>query len=410
MQNNAQKSRGLYILLSIVVAVAIWLYVDSDLGTKVPVVVEDIPIEYVGADTTLADRGLMLLSDSDTTVTLKLEATRKVISRLDPDKLRIQADLSGITATGQQKVSYKIAYPDPVSSSSITVVKASAYMVTVNIGELYSRNVDIHCEVQGNVAEGYIAGELSFQPKTLELRGDQTEVDSVSYAKVVLVIDNASATVSELLDYRLYDANDQLVESKDIRSTSTQVQVMLPVNVVKELPLTMKFAESPGSSLSNVDYTISPSTITVSGDAALLEHVNDITLETFDLSQLEKEATYNYVIPVPDGCENLSGVTRATMKIAFRDMASTALTATRFQCDHVPEGKEVEVLTTELTVALRGTAADIAQVTPENLLITADLTDVSSASGSYTVPAQVSVETDGDVGAIGEYQIKITIS
>lgn len=411
MQTNGRKSRALYIFLSIVAAIAIWVYVDNNNGgRKVTVTASDIPIDFVGEDTTLADRGLMLLEDSDSTVTLKLEATRKVIAKLDTDKIRIQADLSGVTTTGQQKVNYKILYPNTVSSSSITVTYASAYTVSVDIGKLYSRDVDIRCKVQGKVADGYIAGEVSFQPETLELRGDQEEVDKVSYAKVVLKIDNATATVTKSLDYELYDDNDELISSDNIHSTVQQIQVTLPVNVVKELPLTMKFVESPGSSLSNIDYTIAPASITVSGDASLLDGVDSIVLDEFDLAKLDGTATYNYMIQVPTGCENLSGVTRATMKIGFKDLATTTLNATNFQCENVPEGKEVEVLTTELNVTLRGTKADIAQVTADDILVTADLTDVSSASGSYTVPAKITVDTDGDVGPVGDYQIKITIS
>lgn len=411
MQTNGRKGRALYILLSIIISIAFWVYVDNnDGGRKVIATADDIPIDFVGENTTLADRGLMLMGDSDKTVSLRLEATRKVIARLDTSKIRIQADLSGVTATGWQKVNYKILYPNTVSSSSITVTYASAYTVSVNIGELYSRDVEIRCEVQGKVADGYIAGELSCQPQTLELRGDQDLVDQVSYAKAVLKIDNAAATVTQMLDYQLYDANDQPVTDEDIHPTASQIKVTLPVNVVKELPLTVKFKETPGSSLSNVNYTIQPASVTVSGDAVQLKDVDSIVLDEFDLSELEGNATYNYVIKVPKGCENLSGVTRATMKIGFKDMATAALTATQFQCENVPEGRQVEVLTTELSVTIRGPAADVAKITAEDLRVTADLTDVSSASGSYTVPAKVTVDTDGNVGAVGEYQIKVTLS
>ena len=230
MQNNGRKSRALYILLSIVIAIAFWVYVDNnDGGTKVIVTPDEIPIDFVGENTTLADRGLMLLADSDQTVSLKLEATRKVIARLDTTKIRIQADLSGVTATGWQKVNYKILYPSTVSSSSITVTYASAYTVSVDIGELYSRDVPIHCEVQGNVADGYIAGELSYQPSTLELRGDEDLVDQVSYAKVVLKIDNAVSTVTQMLDYQLYDANDQLVTDDGIHGDHQRKIIPRPI-------------------------------------------------------------------------------------------------------------------------------------------------------------------------------------
>lgn len=406
------RHKALHLLISIVVAIGIWVYVDGIEQTLVDKTVSDIPIEFLGEDTTLAGRGLMLVSDeSDATITLKLQGTREVISRLDPAKIRITADLSSITSTGEQSINYKIIYPlSGEFSNGITVKSASAYTVSVTIGELYSRSVDIRCDIQGTVADGYIAGELQFLPEKLEIRGQQAAVDAVSYAKVTLKIDNAQETVTQMLDYTLYGTNDQPVDTTMLHATADQIQVTMPVNVVKELPLKMNFIESPGSSLSNVDYTIEPASVTVSGDAALLKDVDSIILDDFDLTKLHDPTTYNYSIVLPDGCTNSSGVTRATLKIAFKDLASTTVTVTDISFENVPEGKTVTALTDALSVFLRGPSADIADVTDSDVSLVADLQDVGSASGSYTVPATVVVHTDGDVGPIDTYQIQVNIS
>jgi hypothetical protein len=70
----------------------------------------------------------------------------------------------------------------------------------------------------------------------------------------------------------------------------------------------------------------------------------------------------------------------------------------------------VTALTPELSVTVRGTADDVGAVTPEDISILADLQDVSSASGSYTVSAVIRVNTDGDIGVVGTYQVRVTIA
>lgn len=417
MENNKRKwskRKVLHIALSILIACAIWMYVDSadnSEGSEKTKTISNIPIEYVGADTTLADRGLMLLPDSDQTVTLQIKARRRILARLDPSKIRIQADLSDITATGTHSISYTIYYPDGITRNSITILNASSYMAQVEIGELYSRNVDIRCALEGTVAEGYIAGELQFQPETLEIRGPQEEVDKVSYAKVTLSVENATETVSQALNYQLYDETGQLIEdTADLHATADQIQVTLPVNVEKELPLRVNFIEADGARVSNLEYSISPASVTVSGDAELLKDVESIKLDDFDLSDFSGPTTYRYTITVPVGCENLSGTTRATMNIKFKDMTASTVDAVNFTCENVPEGKTVTILTTELPVSLRGTAADVVSVNPDNITVVADLTDVIEASGSYTVPARVVIDNGADVGIQGEYQVRVTIS
>lgn len=418
MRNNqGDKANALYILISVLVAIAIWIYVDSSgnggSAYETTVSVENIPVEFYGEDTYLADKGLMLLDDTESTVSVEVSGSKTALMKLDVSAIRVRADVSDITSTGTQSISWRVIFPTSFDSSNVSYKpkKPSTYAVSVNVGELYRKSVDVRCDIQGAVAEGYIAGEVQCQPNVLELRGQQAEVEKISYAKVVLPIDNIKETTTQTLTYKLYDENDREVDSVNVHPVTDRIQVVLPVNVIKELPLVINFVEAPGSRVANLDYTIEPLSVTVSGDAALLRDVDSIVLEeSFDLESFSGEATYNYQITLPDGCENLSGVTRATLKIRYKDLVTATVTTSRIEYENAPEGKTVTVLTSDLPVTLRGTSADVNAVTPEDVILLADLRDVSSASGSYTVPVEVRVDTYGDVGVVGTYQIRITIS
>ena len=246
---------------------------------------------------------------------------------------------------------------------------------------------------------------------TMEIRGQAEAIDPVAYAKVVLNLDDAESTVTQELPIQYYDADDQLLESTGIRSTDGDtIQVTLPVTVVKELRLTLDLIQSPGASRNNVDCQIVPETITVSGDAALLNDMESIVLDEFDLLTLNGTGTYIYPITVPEGCENLSGVTRATVTLSFRDMVREERTTTNFIFRNLPEGKRCSILTEELTVSIFGTSPDVAAVTGEDIQVVADLSDFGSANGSYTVPAEIQVQTGGDIGVAGTYQVRVVIS
>ena len=411
MRSKMSKRKSLYMALSLLVAVVIWIYVDVSNDRVVTKEFRDIPIEFTYEDTVLADRGLMRLEEgTDTSLSVTLEGTRWNISKLDPSDLKIRVDLSTITTTGIQNLTnYKLVYPRGVSTSDYKQVDASAYMVRVNIGELNSKEVEIRAEYAGNVAEGYTAGELVLSPSTVEIRGQAEAIEPVSYAKVTLNLDNAESTVSQTLSYQFYDKNGRVVESSGIHVSVEQVQVTLPVNMTKELPLTINFIESPGASVENVTWEIQPKSIRVYGDADRLRSIDSISLGDFDLANLRGSSEYNYSIPIPEGCENLSGVTWASLKASFVDMTAAVLPVSQFVCENVPEGKNAEVLTEELEVTIFGTTEDVAAVTSEDILVVADLTDYSAAAGGYTVPARVVVETNGDIGVTGTYQIRVNI-
>lgn len=413
---NKESRKGFYIGISILIALTLWIFVDiygSPDGTArtTEIEVEDVPVEYVG-ESVIADRGLMLVDEgTNAAVTLKLKGTRWNVSTLDRSQLRVRADLSDITSTGTKSITYRIIFPNRKYESLLEETAPS--VVTVQVDELYSKTVDIHCEIQGKVAAGRTAGELQMSATSMEIRGQKEVVDAVSYAKVVLWLDNAAGTVTEDLKYLFYDENDALVSSSGIHADMETIRVVLPVNVTKELRLDMEFLETAGARVKNLDYKIQPSTITVTGDAALLENIETIVLDQFDLSSLETSTTefhHSYAIVVPEGCENLSGVTRATLDISFIDMVSKTVEATQFHSENVPAGKEIKFLAESLPIRIFGKTEDVQAVTSENIRVRVDLSNFTLASGSYTLPAIVEIDTDGDIGISGTYQLRLTIS
>ena len=409
--NSDKRRNSFYLVISILVALGIWVYVDITQDITASKEVSNIPVEFQGEDTTLAERGLMLLPDSETTINLKLEGAKSILAQLDTAKLRVQADLSAVTETGIQTVPCRVIYPEYKFSSRLTATTpTNSFNITIDVGELYSREVEIHCDIQGTVAEGYIAGEPQFTPEKLELRGPQEEVDAVSYAKVSLNIEDATETVDQALPYVLYNEAGEPISGGDIHAVQDEIRVVLPVDVVKELPLEIDFQEFPGLSKNNVSYRIEPASIVVSGEASLLNDVDRLVLDSFDLSQLGGNEVYHYVIQLPEGCTNLSGVTRATLTISFIDLVQDTRTATEFQAENVPEGKSVTILTDELTARIQGTAADVAAVRDRDITVRADLQEVSAASGTYTVPAEILISTGGDVGVVGTYQVTVILS
>ncbi len=418
MANKFDRRKVLYLVMSVVVACAIWFYVDETNTSYPTQEFRDVPIEYLNEDTVLADRGYMLVEDgTDTTIDITLEGPRRLLAQVSRSNIRVTADLSNVTAPGVQTVRYTVTFPGTMLNgrrftlSSDNVKEASLTAATVNIQELNRKEIPIKCEIVGNVADGYTAGELQMSQTTMEIRGQAEAIDPVAYAKVVLNLDDAESTVTQELPIQYYDADDQLLESTGIRSTDGDtIQVTLPVTVVKELRLTLDLIQSPGASRNNVDCQIVPETITVSGDAALLNDMESIVLDEFDLLTLNGTGTYIYPITVPEGCENLSGVTRATVTLSFRDMVREERTTTNFIFRNLPEGKRCSILTEELTVSIFGTSPDVAAVTGEDIQVVADLSDFGSANGSYTVPAEIQVQTGGDIGVAGTYQVRVVIS
>lgn len=402
------KNTILYLLVAVFGACIIWFSVSNSVSVQVKF--EDIPIEYLHADTNLAEKGLELLEGQET-IDLTFEAPRSVIFRLDPEKLRITADLAGISGTGMQNVAWSIKFPEGVSSGDVSILSPSSRSVQVRIGELFRNQVDIRIKLVGTVADGYMAGTPRALPERLELRGQQVDVMQVSYAQVTLNINNATSTIVELLDYTLYDYAGNVVNNENIHPVSDSIQVTLPVQGLKEVPLRVELVETTGARIEALEYEIAPQQyITLTGDADKLAAIDEIVLGTLAVEELRAGESYVFDIPIPEGVESLSSQTTATVNIIAHDFVTQTFEITKFDYENFASDElEVMLMTSSLRVLLQGTSADIAALRVSDIHVTADLSSVASALGSYTVPATVTVDGGRDIGVIGSYQLAVRL-
>ena len=73
----------LYLALSLLLAIVLWLYVDDELGNISQRSFTNIPIEFIGAEDTLPNRSLMVTDGADALVDLRLSGPRADIFGID---------------------------------------------------------------------------------------------------------------------------------------------------------------------------------------------------------------------------------------------------------------------------------------------------------------------------------------
>ena len=335
-QNPDKSRKVIRIVISILVAIALWVYVDRGLSVEVTMKVNNVPVEFSGEDTSLAEKNLMLLSGYDTTIDLVLKGPRSELFKLDKSKVRIVADTSTIQETGQQTLSYQVYFQDDIQRSKISVDHASAYSVTVTVGEMDSKTVPIRCDIVGSAAKGFTAGELTLDPAELNLRGQRDDLLNIAYAKVTLDISGADRTVVQALEWELYDYNDIKIDNPAVRSKVKTVQATLPVKTSKEVDLVVNFVPAAGSTLDTMQYTVSPDKVTLVGEKDVLDTIDAIVLDTLYLQDLQPSQSLTYSVTAPEGTTLAENVGPVTVTIVVTGVTERNVTVTAFNCENVP--------------------------------------------------------------------------
>lgn len=404
----SKKRKVVRIAISILAAIAIWLYVDLVRQPSVPMKVKDIPVEFSGESTTLADKGLMLLSGYDTTIDLTLKGPRRQLWQIDKDDIRIVVDTSSITEVGSQSLTYQVIYPDGVSKNSITVDWASAYRVTVTVGELYSTEVPLVCEVTGTPKKDFYAEDPILDTNKILLHGQRDDLINISYAKVTVDVTGSDKSYENALAFKLYDYNNIEVDNAAIRPTVKLVQVRVPIKTTKEVPLEMIVRESAGSTRDQVSFSIDPKSVTLAGEKDVLDAIQSIALDTVYLQDISESQTMYYEILAPEKTEIVGDNHSATVTFTVTGVTEKTVTVSHFQVERVPEGFTGICTTGSIQVTIRGLAAEIEAVTEDNIIAVIDFSSLT-AEGEYTLPVSIVVNGYKNISAKGTYQVNVKL-
>lgn len=412
MEKKTRKpNKPLYIIFSILIASTLWLYVHSVDDSDYTRTISNIPVTFVGEDI-LHSNGLMMVSSGvQETVDLTVKGRQSVVSQLRRDTVTVQVDLSGISGEGEHQRAYEILWPSNVSTRSFDLVDRD-YYVPVTVVKRSTRQVEVKGVINGDVADGFQAGEVVFQPAVIEISGTVSDAAQVAYAQVTLNLDGQRETIREDMPYVLVGQDGQVIEGDAVKALPEFVNVTLPVEMTKEVPLTVEFLAGGGVSGKgdpHLSYSITPKTVVLSGSEAELETYSAIDLGVIDLSKVIRSEAFTLPILVGPEVENLSGVQEATVNVSIRNLEVRGFVTENIELI-APEDVDAVVVTKSLPVQVRGTQAALDQILPQAIKVQVDLTDLSSVpTGQSLVPAKVTIRGVTGAGVVGEYKVSVAI-
>lgn len=417
MGKKILDSKALYVVLSILLAFAAWLFVTSKDGTKDSALFANLPVEFVGEDI-LEEQGLMIVS-RDVRASITVQAQPMVLAVLKSDQPKLVATVSSIKSEGTHGVNYKVQLPTGVRESDVEIIYGgrgglSGSVVNVEVARFLSRLVEIRGEWRGTVAEGYLAGDTEdfrFSPGELTVSGRADQVNQVAYAKVIVSEENLTESVGDSFPFQLIGASDDPLEGLDVTCDVDVIYTVFPIRATAEIPLKVNVVPGGGLSENDVRLKLSDETITVAGSKEAVDALTgegELLLGTVDLAELDDNLAQNggevtFPIPLADELENLSGITEVTATLSVHKQVETRTfqVTSRISTINAPEGWTPTIITQVLPVRVRGPVEMLDELSEENLQVVADLKDINQASGRYTVSATIYLHSAGTVSDIG---------
>ncbi|HYA34786.1 MAG TPA: CdaR family protein [Candidatus Binataceae bacterium] len=165
-ERRLNRNVGLRVL-SVLIAIGLWIFVNA--GQRNAIQSFQVPLAYRGLPS-----GLVIVNRPTEFVRIQVTGPRTLLSLLDPERLSVPLDLSGI---GPGQAAFKINPTMFNVPRQTTVTGVAPAEVIFEIDRIVRRDVPVRVNLQGAVAPGYTISGVELTPPSVMVTGPSRYVN-----------------------------------------------------------------------------------------------------------------------------------------------------------------------------------------------------------------------------------------
>lgn len=433
--NKITNSNVFWMVLSVLISLIMWTYLESREIKPTEKVFEGIKVEFRGLS-----EDMYVLEPSPAAIDFTISGPSRLVSQLSAEDLTASVDVSGLSAQSYSR-KCSIVLPDSLSEEE----KAELH-VSFTVNNIFTENnvsfrlsnrktvqVDVIGTFEGSLSDNCHIGTISFEPKQISLTGPEYYLNNVAYVSLLfgegeqidrnfteaLYKDNVAISSEGTFDISGFQFSMKTRDDEDYNNNSItySAELALTMPVYRTEKFSIKVDDSSikytaGATPENTTCTISPTEIELSG---IPSELNDMErtlyvtpkIDTRTIVDYDDSEGYFYTkrtlkLSIPEGLSARGESTDVSLTIHIKDLITRDFLVTQFSVLNPPEGYSTKVLTTSLNVTLRGPADILNSINPGQIVGEIDLDGKEPGSNPIYTP-EIKVEGyDDKVGMIGK--------
>ena len=391
----------LLFIFSLIVAVAIWLYVSVELSPEVTTTIKDVPVsvDYTKVEETL---GLKPFGESEYTVNVTVKGKKYIITSKDiSSDLTVTADTSLVNSSGTY--SLRLECKSMSSRPNYTIEKLSLSDIEVYFD--YEKEEEFLIEPnitfgEGVLSDDYCLGEYVFpSSQKITVTGPENEINKLEKIKAYKRIEEP-LTHSETVEAEIVPVTKDGSVAKYLQFSlsSETVKITVPVYRIASYKLTCNFKNKPSGFIDSVPFgiTVSPSTAILAVPTDKADDSESFAITTVDFSSLKPGKN---IFTVKDeeiqGAKVYDGTEEFTVMVAVENCDTLSLSKPE-NIEIINKPENINAAVSEIlfdSVTLVGSKSVLEEIDTENIRFVADLSQLKEiTTGEYEL--NISVESE----------------
>ncbi|MBR4343972.1 MAG: hypothetical protein IKP88_14960 [Lachnospiraceae bacterium] len=260
-------------LLSVLLALLLWLTVMNVEDPTVTETISDIPVQIVNDDV-IKSRGYGYTIESGEKIDIKVKGRRSVVDNVTADDFTAIADFS--TFSKMKMVTIEVSCKDVYAGELTWTAKTDSMAIVLE--EEVEESRGLRFERIGEVKEGYYLYDLKTETTLVKVKGAKSQVEKVK--EVVAEVNVEGLKDSSDVEVALFavDSEGTKIDSKKITLDKETINAQLTIYPIKTIPLSVLVEGEPAQYYYTGEVEFAPKEIQITGEENALNLLESITI------------------------------------------------------------------------------------------------------------------------------------
>ncbi len=306
--NEIVRKNWFLLLISLLVSIAIWIYVSYVVSPAYVKRINDVPIVYNNLSSDFESGKLRIIESNCDSVSVEIKGDRSDIASIRKDEIVANVDMISVTKSGNYSLQISVTFGE----DGVSVLQKDPQRCEIVVDDVVVEEKEISVRTEGNLSDGfYINGEAEITPDKVKITGPKSYVNKISRAEAIVdlsgkdadIITNAQITLVDVAGRKL-TFGDKNSDLPNVGIDISEVNVHYAVTNKKEIEIVPDIRGNLEDSISNVKWNVlSDKKLTIWGPANVVKNIDKIYTEPVNISNLSDGKELELRVIIPDGIE-----------------------------------------------------------------------------------------------------------
>ena len=417
-QHRSKEAKGNLpmIILSLLLAILIWLVVAMTLYPSIPKTIENIPLSVDIAGSPAADSGLSVISCDVDTVDVQLVGSRTQIGNLNAENLTAYVDYENVTSTGKKTLSIKVKSDSGINYEVKSITPSTA---VVELDKYATLPFEVKPKIPNvKYAEGKTIDpdEFTCEPDIINITGPSAQLAKISSVYAVsdrnLTLDSSYTLNSD--EVQLFSEDGTRIDASSLLFDTSTFTINIPVLTQKTVKPVVQILNAPTDfDQSCLDFKMSADSLTIASNNSFSEIPDTLDIGKIPLSDLDIGYSNTFDISTvleTSGMINKSGIDSITVTLNDEGLAKKeiVLDGSSIRLSNTPnDNYDYDILTQKLTISVIGPEGVISELTASDFTADVNLLNADTSQDQFNYDVTISCLTHDNVWSVTKAKVSI---